>query len=56
VVHGLWGPHQWADCGKHDLQEAKKLEAELSNQRQNRQESRWPSDDSRTVAMEVGIR
>jgi len=27
VVHVLGVPHQWADCGKHDLQEAKKLEA-----------------------------
>lgn len=24
---GASGPGQWADCGKHDLQEAKKLEA-----------------------------
>lgn len=23
----LDGPGQWADCGKHDLQEAKKLDA-----------------------------
>lgn len=27
VRHGLSVLHQWADCGKHDLQEAKKLEA-----------------------------
>jgi len=27
VGHSLCVPHQWADCGKHDLQEAKKLEA-----------------------------
>lgn len=31
VPHGSRGaqsmPHQWADCGKHDLQEAKKPEA-----------------------------
>jgi len=31
----LHGPDQWADCGKHDLQEAKKLKWDKRPKRQH---------------------